>query len=82
VIERGQAKKYIRISGDTIRDIRESKYYSQRELAKKANLSHESICRIEREDRIRVFGRTVRGLAEALGVSPAEFIVEEKGYVR
>lgn len=57
--------------GESIRRIRESKSYDQAELAKLAGLSASTLWRIEHGQRTPR-GRTLRGIAEALGVGIGE----------
>ena len=59
-----------------IRRLRELQALSQRELAARANLSVTTVNRIETGQR-KPMPRTLRKLAEALGVTPAELIAEQ-----
>jgi transcriptional regulator with XRE-family HTH domain len=56
--------------------LRELRALSQRELAARANLSVTTVNRIETGKR-KPIPRTVRRLAEALGVTPQELLAEQ-----
>ncbi|MFC2020268.1 helix-turn-helix domain-containing protein [Chloroflexota bacterium] len=56
-----------------LRRLRELRALSQRELAARAKLSVTTVNRIETGQR-KAMPRTVRKLAEALGVTPEEFL--------
>ncbi len=60
-----------------LREIREEKAMSQRDLAEEAGVSADAIGRIERGLR-EAQPKTTRKLAEALGVEPAELMKEVK----
>ena len=59
-----------------VRRLRELHALSQRELAARAKLSVTTVNRIETGKR-KPMPRTVRRLAEALGVSPGELLAEQ-----
>ncbi|MFC1941023.1 helix-turn-helix domain-containing protein [Chloroflexota bacterium] len=59
-----------------VRRLRELRALSQRELAALANLSPTTINRIETGQRSPM-PKTVRKLAEALGVTPEELLAEQ-----
>ena len=59
-----------------VRRLRESRALSQRDLAALAKLSVTTINRIESGQR-KPMPRTVRKLAEALGVTPEELLAEQ-----
>ncbi len=59
-----------------LRRLRELRALSQRELAARAKLSVTTINRIETGQR-RPMPRTIRKLAEALGVTPEELLTEQ-----
>ena len=59
-----------------LRELRETKFITQVELAQRSGVSETTIVRLEagqHEPRIS----TIRKLAEALGVEPAELVVRE-----
>jgi transcriptional regulator with XRE-family HTH domain len=63
-----------RISGEKLREVRDHRLLSQRELAEKAGLSPTTILKLE-DDRVKEpHPRTVRKLAQALEVDPAELV--------
>ena len=57
--------------GERIRRLRDERYLSQAELALKAGISRAVLSRLENDLAVPI-QRTVRKLAEALGVSPHE----------
>jgi len=59
-----------------VRRLRELRALSQRELAARAKLSVTTVNRIETGQR-KPMPRTVRKLAEALGVTPEELLTEQ-----
>jgi len=59
-----------------LRRLRELRALSQRELAARAKLSVTTVNRIETGQR-KPMPRTVRRLAEALGVTPEELLAEQ-----
>ncbi len=59
-----------------LRRMRELRALSQRELAARANLSVTTVNRIETGQR-KAMPRTIRKLAEALGVTPEELLTEQ-----
>jgi DNA-binding XRE family transcriptional regulator len=62
-----------RIDGEKLRMLREARFLSHRDLAKTANVSPTTILNLE-AGRVEAQRRTVRKLAEALGVDPAELV--------
>jgi transcriptional regulator with XRE-family HTH domain len=63
-----------RISGEKLKEVRDRRLLSQRELAEKAGLSPTTILKLE-DDRVKEpHPRTIRKLAEALEVDPAELV--------
>ena len=63
--------KWQKVDGDRLRELRETAMFSQSELAKMAGTTQATISGFERGKR-RAQPRTVRRLAEALGVEPRE----------
>ncbi len=61
----------VEIDGRKVRTVREERFFSQRELADKAGINHNTVWRIEGGGSIEVHPRTIRKLAEALSVDPA-----------
>jgi transcriptional regulator with XRE-family HTH domain len=67
----------VRINGEKVRTAREGAFLSQRELAEKAGLNHNTVWRIEGSGATEVHPRTIRKIAEALLVDPASLTPEE-----
>jgi transcriptional regulator with XRE-family HTH domain len=61
-----------------LRELRERKLLSQRELGEKADVSPTTIIHIE-QGKIRAHPRTLRKIAEALGLQPEELAKELVG---
>ena len=59
--------------GDRLRDLRKRALLTQRQLADKSGVGVTTIIRIER-NQVEPHGRTIRRLAEALGVAPEELV--------
>ena len=59
--------------GDKLRDTRKRKLLTQQELAIRAGIGVNTVIRIER-NQVEPQGRTIRKLAEALGVAPSELL--------
>ena len=55
----------------TLKDIREGAFLSQKELAERAGLTEATVNRLEKSRHKPIF-KTIRKLAEALGVAPGE----------
>jgi transcriptional regulator with XRE-family HTH domain len=62
--------------GDKLRNLRDERYLSQRELADKANVSPATVFKLE-ANRSEPHPRTIRKLAKALGVEPSELAPKE-----
>jgi transcriptional regulator with XRE-family HTH domain len=62
-----------RIDGEKLRALREDRFLSHRDLAKRANVSPTTVLNLE-AGRVEAQRRTVRKLANALGVDPAELV--------
>ena len=63
-----------RISGEKLKEVRDRRLLSQRELAEKAGLSPTTILKLE-DDRVKEpHPRTIRKLADALEVDAAELV--------
>jgi transcriptional regulator with XRE-family HTH domain len=69
----------IKLSGEKLREARIAKHLTQREVSIAANVSHETINRLERNTRSQnVFPLTARKLADALDVEVSELADEEQ----
>ncbi len=62
-----------RMDGEKLRQLREARFLSHRDLAKRADVSPTTVLNLE-AGRVEAQRRTVRKLAEALGVDPAELV--------
>jgi transcriptional regulator with XRE-family HTH domain len=67
----------VRIDGEKVKSAREERFFSQRELASKAGVNHNTIWRIEGSSSVEVHPRTIRKIAEALSVDPASLTPKE-----
>ncbi len=67
----------MKIDGGKVRSAREERFFSQRELAGKAGINHNTVWRIEGGGSIEVHPRTIRKIAEALSVDPASLTPQE-----
>jgi transcriptional regulator with XRE-family HTH domain len=67
----------VKIDGHKVRAARERRFLSQRELADKAGINHNTIWRIEAGGSVEVHPRTIRKIAEALSVDPASLTPQE-----
>jgi len=68
---------YTRIDGEKIRQLREDRALSTRDLAALSDVSSFTINQAEIGKRSRVQPRTLRKLAQALNVLPRELMVRE-----
>ena len=59
--------------GDKLREVRKRKMLTQEQLAERSGVGVTTIVRIER-NQVEPQGRTIRRLAEALGVEPADLL--------
>ena len=66
------------VDGVKLREIRIDRGYSQEELHKLTGISRDTISRLETGDRPNPHPRTLRKLAEALGVSVGDFRKREE----
>ena len=62
-----------------LRELREDRAYSQRELAERAGIGSDTVYRLERSENVSAHPRTIRKLAEALGVEPRELRPKREG---
>ena len=67
-----------RIDREKLRALREEAFLSHRELANIANVSPTTVLTLEQRDDIESQRRTIRKLAEALGVNPHELVKSEE----
>jgi len=67
----------VKIDGHKVRAAREREFLSQRELADKAGINHNTIWRVEGAGSAEVHPRTIRKIAEALSVDPATLTPQE-----
>ncbi len=61
----------VKIDGNKVKAAREGKFFSQRELATRAGINHNTVWRIEGDSSVEVHPRTIRKIAEALDIDPA-----------
>ncbi len=61
--------------GDRLRDLRKRALLTQEQLAERSGVAISTVIRIER-NQVEPQGRTIRKLAEALGVEPHELVKE------
>jgi transcriptional regulator with XRE-family HTH domain len=62
-----------RVDGEKLRALREARFLSHRDLARRASVSPTTILNLEAE-RVEAQRRTIRKLAEALEVEPHELV--------
>lgn len=62
--------------GDQLRDLRKRRLLTQEQLAARSGVGVATIIRVER-NQVEPRGRTIRKLAQALGVDPAELVADE-----
>src|SRR5215213_983585 len=67
----------VKIDGDKVKAAREERFFSQRELAGKAGINHNTVWRIEGAGPVEVHPRTIRKIAEALSVDPTSLTPQE-----
>jgi transcriptional regulator with XRE-family HTH domain len=67
----------VRIDGGKVKAAREQRFLSQRELAEKAGINHNTVWRIEGGGSVDVHPRTIRRIAEALSVDPTALTPQE-----
>ena len=63
--------------GERVRELREAAFLTPSELAAKAGISRNTLYRIESGE-YSAFPKTVRKLADALGVAPTELVTMEE----
>jgi len=65
--------RFMKVDGMRLKELRRERALSQRELAQLSGVSYDAIAKLERGRR-EAQPRTVRRLAEALGVEPGELM--------
>lgn len=69
-----QVEQVVEANGDALRRERELRGYSLRELAERSGVTQDNIWKIEHGKTRRPHGRTLRRLADALGIEPRELM--------
>jgi transcriptional regulator with XRE-family HTH domain len=67
-----------RIDGEKLRELREKRFLSHRELAQRAGVSPTTVLNLEANEEISPQRRTIRKLARALGVNPHDLLRPEE----
>ena len=67
----------MRVDGNRLRRLRRKRALSQRDLSHITGIAHDSISQLETGKR-EAQPKTIRKLAEALGVEPSELMKEEE----
>ena len=65
------------VDGVKLQQLREERVLSQRELARLAGLTHQTVWRFE-NGFVNAHPRTIRKIAEVLGVEPKELVKKEE----
>ncbi len=68
--------RFTKIDGGRLRQLRRERALSQRDLSRLTGIAHDSISQLETGKR-DAQPRTIRNLAEALGVEPKELMKED-----
>jgi repressor LexA len=68
--------RFTKINGVQLRQLRRERALSQRDLSRLTGIAHDSISQLETGKR-DAQPRTIRNLAEALGVKPKELMKED-----
>ena len=69
--------RFTRVDGSRLRQLRRERALSQRDLSRITGVAHDSISQLETGKR-EAQPKTIRKLAEALGVEPSELIKGEE----
>ena len=69
--------RFTRVDGSRLRRLRRERALSQRDLSRITGIAHDSISQLETGKR-EAQPKTIRKLAEALGVEPSELMKEEE----
>jgi transcriptional regulator with XRE-family HTH domain len=72
-----RVERFIEVNGAKLRELRRRRMLSLRELEQQSGVAFDNINKLENEKR-RAQPRTLRKLAEALGVEPHELMKEEE----
>ena len=64
----------VRFIGAKLKRLREERFLSHRELANKAGVSPTTVLNLENSEDPKPHPRTIRKLAEGLGVNPSELV--------
>jgi transcriptional regulator with XRE-family HTH domain len=70
-------ERFIEVDGARLRELRRRKMLSLRELEQRSGVAFDNINKLENEKR-RAQPRTLRKLADALGVEPRELMKEKE----
>lgn len=68
--------RFTQVDGERLRQLRRERALSQRDLSRLTGIAHDSISQLETGKR-DAQPRTIRKLAEALGVKPKELMKED-----
>ena len=71
-----QVERVVEANGDALRRERELRGYSLRDLAERSGVTQDNIWKIEHGKTKRPHGRTLRRLAEAMGIEARELMHE------
>ena len=69
--------RFIQVDGSKLRRLRRERALSLRELGRRSGIAYDTISKLENEQR-SAQARTLRRLAEALGVEPRELMKGEE----
>ena len=70
------SSRFTQVDGERLRQLRRERALSQRDLSRITGIAHDSISQLETGKR-GAQPRTIRKLAEALGVKPKELMKED-----
>lgn len=62
------------VDGEKLRELREGRFFSHRELAKLAGISPTTVLTLETNPEVSAQRRTIRKLAQALEVEPSDLV--------
>ncbi|MDP8939200.1 MAG: helix-turn-helix transcriptional regulator [Actinomycetota bacterium] len=72
------SKRFMQVDGERLRQLRRERALSQRDLSRMTGVAHDSISQLETGKR-EAQPKTIRKLAEALGVEPKELMEGMEG---